>query len=284
MFVKTQGLKKYYNYIQWLSLDVVLGACAGLYFFQHLLELSFTPVVYVLMALAVWGIYTFDHLMDARNIQGRASSARHLFHQVNFNTLLIWLVLVVITAVILAFDFIKFSHLMTFGMLLGTVIIGNIVFMKFFGKKVSILKEITTAAFYTAGITLVPMIRFTNEGIPRVFWYFAFGYFLMAWFNLLLLAYMDYDSDSRDEMGSIVSVLGVPMTHSLLTGLMWVELVYLVGMFFVLGSFYYIYLIILAIMFLIHVSAFLRGKRSKEAVRRQIDASYLLPFVLFLVA
>ncbi|QDH78116.1 hypothetical protein FKX85_03315 [Echinicola soli] len=284
MFVKTQGLKKYYNYFQWLSLDVVLGACAGLYFFQHLLELSFTPVVYLLMALAVWGIYTFDHLMDARNIQGKASSARHLFHQVNFNTLLIWLVLVVVTAVILAFDFIKFSHLMSFGMLLGTVIIGNIVFMKFFGKKVSILKEITTAALYTAGITLVPMIRFTNDGVPRVFWYFAFGYFLMAWFNLLLLAYMDYDSDSRDEMGSIVSVLGISMTHSLLTGLMWVELVYLMGMFFVLGSFYYIYLVILVIMFLIHISAFLQAKRSKEAVRRQIDAAYLLPFVLFLVA
>lgn len=282
--MKSTILKKYYNYFQWLSLDVVLGACAGLYFFQHLLELTFTPVVYVLMALAVWGIYTFDHLMDARNIDGKASSARHLFHQVNFNTLMIWLLLVAGTAIFLAFDFIKFSHLMSFGILLGTVIVGNIVFMKFFGKKVTFLKEISTAAFYTAGITLVPMIRFANDGVPRVFWYFAFGYFLMAWFNLLILAYIDHDSDSRDHLGSIVSVLGLSMTSSLLTGLMWVELIYLVALFFVLSSYYYIYLVILLVMFLIHVYAFTRPVKRKEAIRRQIDAAYLLPFVLILVA
>ncbi|WP_157492480.1 hypothetical protein [Echinicola pacifica] len=281
--MKSEKLNRYYNYFQWLSLDVVLGACAGLFFFQHLLDLSFTPVVYMLMALAVWGIYTFDHLMDARNITGPASSARHLFHQVNFNKLLVWLVLVIITALFLAYDYIKFSRLMSFGVLLGTVIVGNIVFLKFFGKKVTILKEITTAAFYTAGITLVPMVRFVNEGVPRVFWYFAFGYFLMAWFNLLLLSYVDHECDQRDRLGSIVSVLGAPVIHSLLKGLMWVELAYLSGLFFVLNSFYYIHLMILLVMFLVHVWAFFQPAESREKVRRQIDAAYLLPFLLFLV-
>ncbi|WP_460538062.1 UbiA family prenyltransferase [Echinicola sediminis] len=278
-----QKLDKYYNYFQWLSLDVVLGACAGLFFFQHLLMLSFTPVVYVLMSLAVWGIYTFDHLMDARNIEGRASSGRHLFHQVHFNKLLIWLFLVGITGFYLAFNFIKFSRLLSFGLLLSTMIVGNIMMLKFFGKRLTFLKELTTAMFYTAGITLVPLIRFVDGGLPRVFWFFALGYFIMAWFNLLLLAYMDKDSDQRDRMNSIVNTFGAQTTHNLLSAILVMALFYILSLFFVLGSLYYIYIVILLIMFLVHALAFVKPNKSKEAVRRQIDASYILPFVLLLL-
>lgn len=278
-----QKLDRYYNYFQWLSLDVVLGACAGLFFFQHLLELSFTPVVYVLMGLAVWGIYTFDHLMDARNIEGRASSARHLFHQVHFKKLLIWLFLVGVVGLYLAFNFINFSRLISFGLLLGTMIVGNIMLLKFLGKRLTFLKELTTAAFYTAGITLVPLIRFVNGGLPRVFWFFAFGYFVMAWFNLLLLAYMDKDSDQRDKMGSIVNTFGESVTHKLLLVILCLGMLYMISLFFILRSFYYIYIVLLLIMFLIHALAFIRPNKSKESVRRQIDASYMLPFVLLLL-
>lgn len=266
-----------------MSLDVVLGACAGLFFFQHLLELSFTPVVYVLMGLAVWGIYTFDHLMDARNIEGRASSARHLFHQVHFKKLLIWLFLVGVVGLYLAFNFINFSRLISFGLLLGTMIVGNIMLLKFLGKRLTFLKELTTAAFYTAGITLVPLIRFVNGGLPRVFWFFAFGYFVMAWFNLLLLAYMDKDSDQRDKMGSIVNTFGESVTHNLLLVILCLGMLYMISLFFILRSFYYVYIVLLLIMFLIHALAFIRPNKSKESVRRQIDASYMLPFVLLLL-
>ncbi|MBD8488435.1 UbiA prenyltransferase family protein [Echinicola sp. CAU 1574] len=276
-------LNKYYNYFQWLSLDVVLGACAGLFFFQHLLGISLTPVVYILMSLAVWGIYTFDHLMDARNIEGQASSARHLFHQENFNKLLVWLFLVGITGLYLAFNYIKFSRLITFGLLLGTMIVGNIMFLKFFGKKMTFLKELSTAAFYTAGITLVPLIRFPEGGLPKAFWFFAFGYFLMAWFNLLLLSYMDKDSDKKDNMNSIVNVLGEGLTKNLLSGLLYIGLAYILSLFFFLSSMYYLYALVLLIMFLIHALAFLRSKDNKEAVRRQIDAAYMLPFLLIFV-
>jgi len=281
--VLVQKLDRYYNYFQWLSLDVVLGACAGLFFFQHLLELSFTPVVYVLMGLAVWGIYTFDHLMDARNIEGRASSARHLFHQVHFKKLLIWLFLVGVVGLYLAFNFINFSRLISFGLLLGTMIVGNIMLLKFLGKRLTFLKELTTAAFYTAGITLVPLIRFVNGGLPRVFWFFAFGYFVMAWFNLLLLAYMDKDSDQRDKMGSIVNTFGESVTHNLLLVILCLGMLYMISLFFILRSFYYVYIVLLLIMFLIHALAFIRPNKSKESVRRQIDASYMLPFVLLLL-
>ncbi|WP_317172659.1 UbiA family prenyltransferase [Echinicola salinicaeni] len=276
-------LKKYYSYFQWLSLDVVIGACAGLFFFQHMLDLDFTLVVYVLMGLAVWGIYTFDHLMDAKNIEGRASSARHLFHQVHYNKLIIWLILVVVMGLYLAFNFIKFSRLISFGLLLGSMIIGNIMVIKFFGKKMAFLKELSTAAFYTAGITLAPLIRFVNGGLPNSFWFFAFGYFLLAWFNLILLAYMDKHSDQRDQMGSIVNTFGVKATYKLLKVIVWIGLIYNLSLFFFLSSHFYIYIIILLIMFLIHALAFFQSQKGKEFVRRQIDAAYMLPLILLFI-
>ncbi|UCS94192.1 hypothetical protein KZP23_03935 [Echinicola marina] len=276
-------IKKYYSYFQWLSLDVVVGACAGLFFFQHMLDLDFTPIVYVLMGLAVWGIYTFDHLMDAKNIEGKASSARHLFHQVHYNKLIIWLILVVIIGLYLAFNYINFSRLISFGLLLGSMIIGNILVIKFFGTKMAFLKELSTAAFYTAGITLAPLIRFVNDGLPNYFWFFAFGYFLMAWFNLILLAFMDKNSDQRDQMGSIVNAFGVKATYKLLNAIVWIGLLYNLSLFFFLSSHYYIYIVILLIMFLIHALAFLQYHKGKESVRRKVDAAYMLPLILLFI-
>ncbi|MDN3668743.1 hypothetical protein QWY93_05315 [Echinicola jeungdonensis] len=278
-----QKLSKYYNFFQWLSLDVVLGACAGMLFFQRLLEVELTWVEYLLLALAVWGIYTFDHLMDAKNIKGRASSARHLFHQVHFNKLLVWLILVGILGGYLVWNYVHFSGIITFGIILGLLIVGNILFLKFYGKKIIFLKEFSTAGFYTLGIVLAPWIRYTKGPFPTVFWLMILGYLLMAWFNLLLLSYLDKHSDQRDQLTSIVNSIGTGKIKSLLNCLVGVELVYLAALAIYLPSYYYMHLVLLTIMFLVHAIAFFQPYLKKEKIRRRIDGIYMLPLILLLL-
>lgn len=276
----SQKLHRLYSYLQWLSLDVALGACAGMLFFQKLLGVTMFPVAYALLAIAVWGIYTFDHLMDARTIKGRASSPRHLFHQMHFGKLSVVLILAASLGVYLLFNYVRFPALITWGTLLGGVIIVNIVFIKFLGQKLAFLKEFSTAVLYTAGITLGPVVRYAKETLPSEFWYFALAYFLMAWFNLLLLSYVDKDRDFRDRMNSIIHVLGAHMVRQLLMGLLVVGLLYLLVLFGLLGSYHYVLATLMLIMFLVHAIAFLQVDAKKEAARRQVDAVYMLPFVL----
>src|SRR5690554_6802588 len=87
----TARLRIFYDNLQILSIDIVLGACAGMLFFDRLIGADLRMLLYVLLGLAVWCIYTFDHLLDAKQIKKTASTPRHAFHQKHFRTLAILL-------------------------------------------------------------------------------------------------------------------------------------------------------------------------------------------------
>lgn len=59
----------FYRYLNALSLDVVLGGVISGLFFAKLLEVTLPSQVLVELALAVWVIYTLDHLWDAYRSQ-----------------------------------------------------------------------------------------------------------------------------------------------------------------------------------------------------------------------
>lgn len=60
---------------------------------------------YVVLPLAVWVIYTGDHLLDAYRLQDQASTPRHRFHHRHFKLLLALAVIAAVTAVTLALLF-----------------------------------------------------------------------------------------------------------------------------------------------------------------------------------
>ena len=65
----------------WLSIDVVFGAMASMYFFQELFHVQLEWPIFVLLGLAVWTIYILDHLLDARQSKGSSSSRRVFYRQ-----------------------------------------------------------------------------------------------------------------------------------------------------------------------------------------------------------
>ncbi len=66
----------------WLSMDVVFGAMASMYFFQELVHVQLEESTYMLLALAVWTLYSLDHLLDARQSKG-SNSPRRVFYRQN---------------------------------------------------------------------------------------------------------------------------------------------------------------------------------------------------------
>ncbi|KEO73056.1 UbiA family prenyltransferase [Anditalea andensis] len=271
-----------YRYIQWLSIDVALGACAGLYFFAHVLDLNLHWLFYLLMAMAVWSIYTLDHLLDAYQVKGIASTERHRIHQ-DHSTLLRWvLIVVVITGLGLGFYLLHISLISISALVLGVLILANLILLKYFFKKLSFLKEFNTALFYTIGIMMVPYLMHMEESIHRGFWYLGIAFFGIAWMNLLILSLMDSDTDRVDGFRSIVTTLGEKRVEKLLFWLMIITLIYLFFLFWILLSYYYIYISLLLIICIFHSQVILENRSGNIKIRSALEATFLIPWLLLL--
>lgn len=276
-------LLKMYRYFQALSLDIVLGACAGMLFFDRLLEVGLNPIVYILLGLAVWCIYTFDHLLDARQIDSHASTFRHAFHQQHFKILACCLLLMGCTGLGLAVSFLKIRSIVFFGMGLGVLILSVFVVLKIKPQTWAFVKEISIATLYVGGIMLAPVFNHFPEKLPSYFWLLGIGYISVAWFNTIFLGILDKETDRKDGLSSLVSVLGENASRKILYFLLVLMVSYFILLYGFLNSITHFHLTLLFIIALIHVTAFLKGETDQDYTRRKLDASFMLPFLLLLV-
>lgn len=208
---------KWYKYLQILSIDVALGACCMAYFISRILEIQTPYVVYFSLAMSVWLIYTIDHLMDSRNIEGVALTVRHRYHQKYFRQLSwIWLVLFLVTGVI------SILYLPTItikvGLLAAIMVIVHLVLVYLLGNKISILiqKELGVAITYSVGVVIGPLSL--NHGIPVYIWWVVVQIFLYAFINLLEFSYFDNEIDREHGQTSIAQSIGKLTLEKIIKG------------------------------------------------------------------
>lgn len=276
-------LKSLYAYLQILSIDIVLGACAGMMFFDRLLGAELKPMLYLLLAMAVWCIYTFDHLLDARQIKKQASTTRHAFHQKHFKLLTLTLILVSSFGLGAAFYSLKIKFIIFSGVALGGTILLMFVVFKAAPSKSAYLKEISISSLYVGGIMLAPYFHNDLARIPAAFWLLGLAYILVAWFNTLYLGVLDRESDQEDGLYSFALAVGKDWSLRFLSGLMVLMLVYITSLFWILHSKSYFHICIILIIALIHSIVFLQDISAIKEVRRKLDASFMLPFIMLLI-
>lgn len=263
-----------------LSLDVVLGAMAGMLFFLHLAGESVGFPLYMLLALTVWTIYTLDHLWDAKSINGIAKMARHRFHQEYFKSLSVGAFVAAGLAVYILFTIPELSFIIRPGLYvalgMGVLMLG----IKVSGKKLAWLKEISTAVFYVAGISLVGW-RLQQE-VTYQFILFQLTYILLAWLNLLILSYLDEKDDKKSGFGSIFSLLHKPKVKLLIWTVGGIGLLLAINLWVFLGSYFRIYAGILVLLIYFHLYQFGSGIYIKKTSRQVLEVSFVLPFILLL--
>jgi 4-hydroxybenzoate polyprenyltransferase len=279
----TRRFKILYGYLQILSIDIVLGACAGMLFFDRLIGADLRLILYLLLALAVWCIYTFDHLWDARQIKDKASTIRHAFHQNHARTLTVFLVVLGSGGLATAFYFLKIKFILFTGLALGGIILLSFIMLKLFPRRWAFFKEISIATLYVGGIMLAPYFHNDLVIVPQGFWLLGLAYVLLAWFNTLYLGIMDSESDKKDGLYSFARAVGQDRTSRLLFGLMALKLIYILSLYLLLHSRYHLHISIVLIMALIHCISYLQGGNNVNHARRKLDACFMLPFILFLV-
>ncbi|MCH7397701.1 hypothetical protein MM236_06860 [Belliella sp. DSM 107340] len=276
-----KNLQKLYNYFNFLSLDVVLGSLAGMGFFAHLLRVNPVIEIYLVLGLTVWIIYTLDHLVDVRKTKNQPSSPRHKFHfkygkPISF-VLTFAFILVVAMLVLLP----TLQFLIVPGLVLAGVITLILVLLYFLGRKIAFLKEFLIALFYVLGITLAPFLL-KQTLIPPQFYLFGVFYFLIAWINLLILSYLDREIDAKDGFKSVVNWITPKKLNSLILCLALIGIGMAAFLFLGQFSYFHIYTSILLAMLLIHIIYFLERNKNREAIRKILEVSFLIPFVVFL--
>lgn len=277
-----QFLFKGYLRFTWLSLDVVLGAIAGLAFFSELLQVDLGWEIYVLLGLAVWSIYTVDHLLDAQRRDSIKLSPRHQFHRDFKWPLIISLGLTVLTGLWFAFHTFGWDTELLWSMILGGLILSSMVLIRFSGQSMAWVKELSIAVFYVLGIAWIPLLR--GEELDRNIysWVFLVAYGGLALINLLMLSYLDRSQDKAAGFPSSAALVSPAVfLKGLRKGTFGFIIICLAG-FILFPSFYRPFACILLLMGLLHYLAFFNPKLSKEQVRMRTEAAFLLPLLLLI--
>jgi hypothetical protein len=199
-------LNSVYQYINILSLDVVVGAVISALFFARLLDVSVEVATLAALALTVWAIYTIDHLRDARAIRTIASTDRHRFHQKYFRAIFL------IVGAVMVMDFILILYLpaavFRAGLMLAFIVLIYLALQRY----LKFLKEFFVAILYTAGVLLPSLTIREFHVLPIHFLIFG-KFFITALMNLLLFSLFDYKEDRHQQQHSFVTWFGPDSTR-----------------------------------------------------------------------
>lgn len=266
--------------INLLSLDVVFGAMAGMLFFVDLLDVQVPGTLYIVLGMAVWCIYTLDHLLDGRKITHWASSERHRFHQKYAKPLSVLLVLMILSGLGIVIYVERLHFMLIPGAILGTMVVLWMGMLYALGKKASWLKEVSTAIFYVAGISLAPFFSMFPNTFPKAFFLLAIGYFLLAAINLYILSYLDAQHDDKDDLGSALALVSKKGLKKFILLVSSGTVIYLLFLLIIFPSYYRLHSSILLILVIFHVLEFYRS--GNHRLREKLEASFLLPLILLI--
>lgn len=283
LFLIMKILLNIYRWFTWLSGDVVLGAIAGMLFFSKMLRAEISWEIYGLLGMAVWCIYTADHLLDSRKIPIGPPMDRHQVHRVYGKILRYMLGGIGMLGFIWAINLFGWNLELLIGAGLGIGILGLMIFIRKLGKKQIWLKDLSTAVFYVIGISWYCWFQITAIDLRWEPVAITLIYILLAYLNLLMLSTLDAAKDKEAGFESLATVLSpiklIPIIRKLALALL---LLAFFG-FILFFSFYRLYACLLLVMGLVHYLSFFNAKLSGDAVRMRMEAAFMIPLLLLVL-
>lgn len=198
-------LRKSLQIVQSLSLDVVLGAIISSLFVAKYLSVQLSVSHLLSLGIAIWLIYTIDHLADAREIQYPATSARHLLHQRHFRKIALAAVLLALIGLYLL-TYLAWS-LILWGVILSVFVVIYFAIVRLLQQSVFFHKELAIAVLYAIGIFLAPIHLYGTSltGLPLIL---LGQYILLAFINVQIISWYECETDRKDGLTSYITVAG----------------------------------------------------------------------------
>ena len=273
-------LQKLIRSISWLSIDVVFGAMAGMYFFMDLFHASLSWPAFALLGLAVWSIYTLDHLIDVRSIRTELVPRRE-FHRKFRKALWFLLILTVLIGLVGAFTWFGWGKELQLTLILALLILGSRVMIRKIGP--GWMKEFSIAVFYVIGIVWLPLLRADAVDITWTALLYVPTYILLAFLNLLMLSFLDRDEDAKSGFFSVASTLPtqkiIQLIRQLAFGLIFLSL----AGFILLPSFYRPFSCLVVLIALVHYVSFFQSGLPAHQKRQRMELAFSIPWLLMLL-
>jgi len=203
-FVAVKQLTVLYRLIRVLSLDVAAGAVVGAWFFANHYGVPLPWPVWCSLALAIWLIYTLDHLADAHRIGHTAHTYRHRFHQQYARWL--WLGVALAGMAGMAMLWLLPAPTLRLGATVAAVAIVYFVANILLKKPFALFKELTGALIYSAGVLTGPLSLLPHW--PKATYLYFGQLTLVALANLLIFAWYEAGSDAADGHDSLIQRIG----------------------------------------------------------------------------
>lgn len=266
-----KSIFSFYKVFNALSLDVAAGAVICAAFFATIFKVVVLPQGLTALGLAVWIVYTADHLLDARRLHQTASTFRHQFHQRHFTTVTTLLAIAFIVELVLLFFLRK--PLFYNGLWLGF----GVALYVIINQWLSYVKEIAGALLYCGGI-LLPCISFKQESLQYADQIIVLQFLLIVFANLVLFSWMDYENDLKDHHPSLVTRVGNESAKMILWLLFCILFILNVFAVFVSIKSTFIFMAMELVLFLLFL--FPVYFKTKDRFRFLGDAIFFLPVLI----
>lgn len=195
-------MSKVLAFIQNLSLDITAGAVISSLFVCDYFGVNGSFEMMLGLGIAIWLIYTIDHLRDAGRSGAGSVNPRHAFHRKHRLAILLSAFILFGVGVMNAFQ-LPISTVKS-GLVLGGLSGLYFAYLKFSsGQR---LKEFFAAVIYTAGIFAGPISLITSWEWSYLVVFFLFLLLVAA--NLVLFPLFEMDIDSKDKVMSIALKAG----------------------------------------------------------------------------
>jgi 4-hydroxybenzoate polyprenyltransferase len=268
-----------------LSVDVALGGIASGAMVVWMLDANMPWIWWVALPMAVWVIYTTDHLLDAYRLKEKAHTPRHLFHHKYFKPIRVVWVLGMVSCLTWVVYFSP-KELIFLGFGMGGLVILHLGLVWLIGNRVSWMfhKELGVGLIYTLGVWGGPMVL-SPEKVDIVVWLFFIQFLLMALINLLVFSQYEAQTDEKDGQTSFVLAIGPQRTRFLVTALL--ALSFVIGLYLFRTGISYRYAVVQAMYgCMLVILAFVAFVPSlfgpRERYRAWADGAFIIPALVWL--
>ncbi|WP_141719668.1 hypothetical protein [Roseivirga misakiensis] len=203
-------MQKVVAIVQNLSLDIAIGAMISCLFIGAIFQVDINNHMLIGLGIAIWLIYTFDHLRDARLAKSRPVNPRHAFHYDYKLPLTVAAISLFIVGVINA----TFLPVKTIELGLILVLLSGLYFFYIYKSKRKASKEFFAAFVYTAGIFTAPLSLL--DSVELTVWLLIGQFFLLACANLMIIPLYEIRIDEQDNVNSLVRYVGASKAEKII--------------------------------------------------------------------
>ena len=209
--------------LHYLSIDICFSAVVLSAFICQLFGIEIKVAEMTVLWLSVFVFYNLDHLIDARFTKAKVLTPRRLFF-VKRRGIIITLLALSLTALLILIPLLPF-RLILVGLIVTAFITAYFASLRLAGSSIY-HKEISGALVYAMGIFVIPYSYVTSANYFYLAILFA-QISLLAFLNLLVIAYFDRHNDMQDGQMSILTTVGEKLGFKLinLVGLLSILLV-----------------------------------------------------------